>query len=217
MKYYRIQRALSSKMDSETMVQGYDYGAADSVYHWRENHLSPNLFSVKLNRGVVPKDIVECAPASDADVLIISDDLYIVLLSYNISTHDLAPVRIVGTKDVYTNYHYLYFKTGISEDLIDFGKSLFHYDKFENGRWVKLDIIPTISCIGDIKEKKIDGLSGPNLTHLSFTSDMTYDVFYLAIWAKHVIVVTEAVKRACEETGIKGVAFVELPFSRNES
>ncbi len=199
------------------MVEGYDYGAADSVYHWRKNHLSPNLFSVKLNRRVVPKDIVECAPASDADVLIISYKLYDILSLFNISTHDLAPVRIVGTKDVYTNYHYLYFNSGISEDLIDFGQSSFHYNKFENGRWIKLDIIPTISSIGDIKEKKVDGLSGPNLTHLSFTSDMTYDVFYLAIWAKHVIVVTEAVKRACEDRGIQGVAFDELPFSRNES
>ena len=214
MKYYRLKRALCSIMDSETMVEGYDYGAADSVYHWKENHLSPNLFSVKLNRGVVPKDIVECAPASNADVLIISDDLYNVLLSYNISTHELAPVRIVGTKGIYTNYHYLYFKNSIPENFIDFGRSLFHYDKFENGGWLKLDIMPTISCIRDIKAKKVDGISGPNLTHLSFTSDMTYDVFYLAIWAKFVIVVTDAVKDACEEKGIKGVAFEELPFTR---
>jgi|GEM_PF-3871132 len=212
MNYFKIKPSTDPEIvgkpsfQSIEMVEGYDYGAADSIYHWQNSKLEPNLKSVLILDEAKLTDLISCVPASGGQI--ISKRFLSVLECFNIMSYAYAEAELVHKKKKYSDYVFFYLKCSLNDEEVEFDESIYVRQEFDaNWNILEKDRL-NIRSFREVKEIAIKN-KPPVLKKLLLKSDFTYDVFKIPFISG--IVVTEPVKVLSEKEGIKGVNFEPLP------
>jgi len=197
---------------SDRMKVGYDYKKKNSVYNWKINDTPPDLDAILLNEGAKLTDLLTCVPIGGKGSLV-SDKLLGILTKFSMMKHvSFEPVILQRDKQI-DGYKYISFNQKLSDEHVRFDLSKYVYLKrnsdglfVENGR-------AKINSFGDLYSKNPQVIR-PRLKWIYLKPTFKFEVFPFKFSGQ--IIVTEKVKIACEQEGIKGITFKPVEYLKSD-
>lgn len=191
----------------ETMVDGYNYAAKDSIYNWRESNLPPNLSCFLVNDKAILTDNMNRSLLGDSYGILVSNRVKRLVESVRSSKYQSYNAQLKYKNELYS-YNYLSFKQDDLIDHVDLGKSLFVYEKF-NANWdleVYSDVdIENFDDYMFTRKNLPDHVDAFNLKYLKLNSDL--DIFCLPYLYE--IICSENFRDKCNQIGVTGFDFIK--------
>ncbi|GLR19752.1 hypothetical protein [Portibacter lacus] len=228
--FYKILNEFDSKIVGKnypqiaTMVKGYDYNKPDSVWHFRQNQVTPNLNYFQLEKSSKLTNVMSEGLIGGSTIFI--DDLgYKIFSSFNFSEHQHYLAKLITTHyepSVCLDCHVLVFpfhKFKNRSDL-NLSESRFYIIDHNKGD-LEIDINVKGATLEDLKDISIlneNGIlnleSGQNLRarKIFIRKEKAYDIFDIPILEMSGRYCNELVKKDIEESGITGIRFEEIPW-----
>ena len=209
MKHYKIQADLINKVVGDSasvkMLDGYDYGAEDSVYKLNVRgklEFSPNLFGIEIQNRAKLMDIIVSVPFGGIGI-IVSEKLLKIILKTTVPAETQIFDATVIFREKEWPYKFVYIFDAKEKEIINWEESLF-VETTVGGEKISDSMRLSFSKLQTHAEN-LDKFFSPEKLVLN-ENKLKADFFRLDYTAKGYYV-SEKLKSEIESAGCEGVLF----------